>query len=49
MTAGTLGVKHTARALPMQFEGHAHRRDHGVRHEQLSGHMLVDEKSRGVI
>jgi len=44
MMAVTLGVKHAARALPVQFESLAHHRGHVVRYEQLNDDMLVDEK-----
>lgn len=49
MRAVTLGVKHAARAPPVQFEGLAHHHGHVVRYAQWTDDMLVDEKERGVI
>ncbi len=43
MRAVTLGVKHAARAPPVQFEGLAPHRDHVVRYAQWTDDMLVDE------
>ncbi|WP_212113398.1 hypothetical protein [Burkholderia cenocepacia] len=49
MRAVTLGVKHAARAPPVQFEGLAHHHGHVVRYAQWIDEMRVDEKERGVI
>ncbi|WP_175779231.1 hypothetical protein [Burkholderia cenocepacia] len=49
MRAVTLGVKHAARAPPVQLEGLAPRRDHVVRYAQWTDDVFVDEKERGVI
>ncbi len=49
MRAVTLGVKHAARAPPVQLESLAPHRDHVVRYAQWTDEMRVDEKERGVI
>lgn len=41
--AVTLGVKHAARAPPVQLEGLAPHRDHVVRYAQWTDDVFVDE------